>query len=912
MKYVLPLCLAAGIASAAEINFTTGQAARLVLGQRTFTSAEPGTTRDLIGGPHGIAYANDTLFVVDSNKLGATPVNHRVMIYRNLGATLPSPTDELPFNDRVCRVCFGDASVVLGQATFEAGSFRAPAQESLRSPTGISTDGNILAVADTDNNRVLLWLAIPQTNNARADVVLGQADFGRSVVNSGQGNNPTASGMRGPQGVWVRNGRLFVADTGNNRVMIWNSIPRNNNQAADVVVGAPNFNTFVQPDLTKTTIDARPNTLLTPVSVTSDGQRMFIADLGHNRVLIFNTIPTSNNANADVVLGQKTFETAVANNTSELCAATGKDKDGKDTFPTHCEASMEFPRFALSDGRYLFVADGGNDRILVYNRLPTQNGAPADAILGQPVTTQNLISDDADPLGIASSGAVRTPLALAFDGRNLFASDPFNRRVMVFTMAERTVPNTGVRNAAQRDVFAVGAVSLAGSIKENDEITLTIQGKDGANKKEYKYKVKKDEKFEAVLRSLADLINARPGDPNVLATLNLPRNSIILTARVGGAKGNDVELSQAVSEGATIQVTTSGAKLSGGQDAALIAPGTIVAIFAKENETLSDVTASAPTTTDLLPTTLGGVQVYFDGLRAPLYFVSPNEVRAQVPFEILNSDSLNAFVRTVRSDGRVTASAAISVPIRRQNPGVFADVGGPDPRPGIIFHGSEYATGTVSVDGSARAGDIATVVIADREYTYTVAANDDLAKIRDGLIAQINKDPEVQAFPAAAFTRIRLRARKQGPEGNGIVYSGRVRDGDQVILTATTPALCCANKGLVTEDNPALPGQTIILTATGLGLVQPDEERKLQATGEIFRGSLNNDPREFVSSLAGGKTANVLQAAMKPGAIGIYEVVLELNSDLPTDPKTQVTIAQDIFVSNIVTFPVLNPNQTQQ
>jgi uncharacterized protein (TIGR03437 family) len=455
-------------------------------------------------------------------------------------------------------------------------------------------------------------------------------------------------------------------------------------------------------------------------------------------------------------------------------------------------------------------------------------------------------------------------------------------------------------------------VSLAGSIKENDEITLTIQGKDGANKKEYKYKVKKDEKFEAVLRSLADLINARPGDPNVLATLNLPRNSIILTARVGGAKGNDVELSQAVSEGATIQVTTSGAKLSGGQDAALIAPGTIVAIFAKENETLSDVTASAPTTTDLLPTTLGGVQVYFDGLRAPLYFVSPNEVRAQVPFEILNSDSLNAFVRTVRSDGRVTASAAISVPIRRQNPGVFADVGGPDPRPGIIFHGSEYATGTVSVDGSARAGDIATVVIADREYTYTVAANDDLAKIRDGLIAQINKDPEVQAFPAAAFTRIRLRARKQGPEGNGIVYSGRVRDGDQVILTATTPALCCANKGLVTEDNPALPGQTIILTATGLGLVQPDEERKLQATGEIFRGSLNNDPREFVSSLAGGKTANVLQAAMKPGAIGIYEVVLELNSDLPTDPKTQVTIAQDIFVSNIVTFPVLNPNQTQQ
>ena len=34
---------------------------------------------------------------------------------------------------------------------------------------------------------------------------------------------------------------------------------------------------------------------------------------------------------------------------------------------------------------------------------------------------------------------------------------------------------------------------------------------------------------------------------------------------------------------------------------------------------------------------------------------------------------------------------------------------------------------------------------------------------------------------------------------------------------------------------------------------------------------------------------------------------LELNSDLPTNPLTQFTIAQDIFVSNIVTFPLVNP-----
>ena len=63
-----------------------------------------------------------------------------------------------------------------------------------------------------------------------------------------------------------------------------------------------------------------------------------------------------------------------------------------------------------------------------------------------------------------------------------------------------------------------------------------------------------------------------------------------------------------------------------------------------------------------------------------------------------------------------------------------------------------------------------------------------------------------------------------------------------------------------------------------------------------------------VSSLAGGKTANVLSAGLMPGTVGLYQVVLELNSDLPTNPQTQMTIAQDIYISNIVSFAVLNKN----
>src|SRR5207249_11904693 len=99
--------------------------------------------------------------------------------------------------------------------------------------------------------------------------------------------------------------------------------------------------------------------------------------------------------------------------------------------------------------------------------------------------------------------------------------------------------------------------------------------------------------------------------------------------------------------------------------------------------------------------------------------------------------------------------------------------------------------------------------------------------------------------------------------------------------------------------------ETLIVYATGLGISEPLSDQ--QATGVRYVGPTPTEPHAFVSSLAGGKTANVLQASLQSGQVGVYEVHLELNSDLPTDPFTQMTIAQYAYVSNIVTIPVLNP-----
>lgn len=886
-------------------DFATGQAARAVIGQKTFTAQDPGASDELIGGVSGLAYANDTLFVADSNRVGSTPQNNRVLVYNNVSGMIPAPTAEL-FFDRPCPVCLGKASLVLGQPDFSKTDFTLKA-DGMRLPTAVATDGQRLVVADTDNNRVLIWNTIPTTIGKAADVVVGQSSFTSAAIPSNTAG-PNSKSLRGPQGVWIQNGKLFVADTQNHRVLIWNSIPTSNQKEADVVIGQPDFNTFVELDLTKAKVSATSSNLLNPVSVTSDGQRMYVADLGHNRVLIWNSIPTRNQTPADIVIGQTGFSCALPNHTLTECDPA---KLGEDYTRNRTLATLDFPRFALSDGQRLFIADGGNDRVLIYNRIPTTSTETADYVIGQLSGGINQASDSTD--------SMRSPMSLAWDGTNLYVSDSFNRRIMVYSIGKRVVPYSGVRNAASREIFGVGSITFDGEVKKDDTVTIKIgvdldsdgEEDDGEYRK-YEYKIVEDDTFTDVVNQLTEKINTAP-DPNLIARTNPTIQGIILRALAPGADGNKVEYSVTTSDAAVILFETSGAQLSGGQDAASIGPGTIVQILGDD---LTDYTAGAPTDRDALPDTLEDTQVYFDGIRAPLYYVSPTQINAQIPFEVSDRTSVSAFVRTRRRDGNIEVTTPRAVTIVPQNPGIFAGEGS-DPRPAVMLHASPAATGTVSFDGSVTAGETVIVTIEDREYRYRVVEGDTLRSVRDNVVSLINAsgDERVEARIAVAFgARLQLVAKVPGPDGLGIKYAGKsltkdgAAEGAALIVTAFSQELCCANSGLVTPENPAVPGETVIIYASGLGRMEP---QYFEETGKKYKGP-PTEPIEFVSSLAGNKTANVLGARLKEGEVGIYEVLLELNSDLPTDPFTQLTIAQFTFVSNIVTFPVVNPKPATQ
>ena len=484
------LALVAGLLPAsvgAEPVWVTNQGARLVIGQDSFTRQDPTPSREVLGAAQGVAFAGNRLFIADGNRLGGQPVNNRILIYNSVSSFVTAP-DVVPSQQGNCPACVGVPDIVLGQAGFETtDSSDLPETPGLNNPSAVHSDGVRLVVADTNNNRVLLWNSIPTASGTSPEVVVGQPDFTSNMPGT------TATSMRGPQGVWLDSGRLLVADTQNSRILIWNSIPTSNGQSPDIVVGQPDFDTRHQADLTQGEYDPDAQRLLDPVSVTVSQGRMFVADLGFNRALIYNSVPAQNHVAADVVVGQQDFTSGLPNDAEALCEALGPlDDDGSLTenetprtdefltfalppvrgeidpdvvrYPRRCARTLNFPRFALAVGQRLFVSDSGNDRILIYDQVPAANGVAADSVIGQADFIQLTESE--------SPGNVRSPSSMAYDGENLYVADPFTRRVLVFTPGEDWVELDGIRNAA-----AV-AIHSRGHLEFDQELPVDISDTD--------------------------------------------------------------------------------------------------------------------------------------------------------------------------------------------------------------------------------------------------------------------------------------------------------------------------------------------------------------------------------------------------------------------------------------------------
>jgi hypothetical protein len=76
---------------------------------------------------------------------------------------------------------------------------------------------------DTANNRVLLYRELSESGTGEPSSTLGQVDF--AAVGENGWNAVLPSALCWPYGLHLRRGRLAIADSGNNRVMLWSRDP---------------------------------------------------------------------------------------------------------------------------------------------------------------------------------------------------------------------------------------------------------------------------------------------------------------------------------------------------------------------------------------------------------------------------------------------------------------------------------------------------------------------------------------------------------------------------------------------------------------------------------------------------------------------------------------------------------------
>src|SRR5574340_94304 len=246
----------------------------------------------------------------------------------------------------------------------------------LYAPQGLAIDTSanppILYVADTGNNRVLAWRNAAQfASGAPADLIIGQKDK-YSTFALGPGTTFSV-GLYSPTGLAVREGNLFVMDSGNNRILRFPTPFSQTDQFPDLVIGQPNF-TSRQPNqgnaqpTERTLYLAGASSMFRTAMAFDNSGYLWVVDPGNNRVLRFKPSLSENGPAADLVIGQADFVSVAQAMQANVTSQQVKDR-------LQVPAGLAFD----SAGR-LWISDGLN-RVLVF-APPFFSGMLARRVMG--------------------------------------------------------------------------------------------------------------------------------------------------------------------------------------------------------------------------------------------------------------------------------------------------------------------------------------------------------------------------------------------------------------------------------------------------------------------------------------------------------------------------------------------------
>jgi uncharacterized protein (TIGR03437 family) len=580
--------------------------------------------------PLGAAASSAELYIADSS-------NNRVVVIP-ITAGIPSGT--------ASRV-IGQLGLVTGAANLIEGREFELSSQGLTGSMVFDRSSNPphLYVADTGNNRVLGFKdAIHVQAGDIADLVIGQPDFYRSVVNypAGDAAKPTASSLNLPTGLALdAAGNLYVSDAGNGRVL---RFPQPFGQkssgmlAADLVIGQANF--------TAQATDINAQIMRRPfgVALTTDGSdaagnatgSLLVSDVSLNRVLYFPK-PFVNGMAATKVIGQSDFSSGDPNGSRP---SAGGDP-----------ARFIQPRLIATDSQdRVYVCDTGSGRVAIFgpaSTLPATLAPPAFSLannLSQPTglaigpdnssTSGGIWVADANsnrlihfapysqlaqnPIFDAAQAAIG-PLAAAFDPYGNLATADSANRILFY------VPMLAVTNAAN---FLTRAVSAGSAISLFPSPAANLFGPGTASFDSVPNPIP----LPTTLADVQVLVNqqpqalfyASPGQINLPLSYNLPPSGTVDLRVVRKSTGQvyaDVELPLApVSPGLfTFASTGTGQAAALNQDGTVnsannpLTRGSVIQLFGTGQGPVANPPADGTPSTALNPTALP-IQVQIGGI----------------------------------------------------------------------------------------------------------------------------------------------------------------------------------------------------------------------------------------------------------------------------------------------------------
>ena len=303
----------------------------------------------------------------------------------------------------------------------------------------------------------------PRTINVPADMVLGQADFRQNLPN--RGGEPSADPLHWPYGVMYHAGQLYVADTGNRRVLIWHQLPERSGQPADRVLGQAGFSTRNENGGgTPTAASMR-----WPHSLAIWQGNLVLADAGNNRLTIWDGLPQENNQPCQAILGQANFQ-AVELNRGEY-------------FPT--DLSLNMPYGVAAAGDWLLAADTANSRLVGWQRqgplVPAElHDRPADGLFGQDTYRQK---GENRSYGSALRDSLCWPYGIQVCGQLAIVADSGNNRVAIWPLQVGLMGNWGMHLNSNRTkfnmLFSPSVTSKSSSPQTDFQISPSQGGQSG-------------------------------------------------------------------------------------------------------------------------------------------------------------------------------------------------------------------------------------------------------------------------------------------------------------------------------------------------------------------------------------------------------------------------------------------------